>query len=139
MLKRNIEVVAETLTKVMYGIIDNKNSVFTGKYEGLNSGYIEQAEKYLQQNSRFPTRLVKSSETMKELNKMFSKIMPNATKHSFEYKDLEYFTNSPSKMKVIKTKSRMVDMFLFVVIGLYLLGLYAYMTVRIREQFFIRE
>ena len=129
-LKRNIEVVAEALTKVMYGIIDKKNSIYVGDYEGLNSGYIEQLQQYLQQNPRFPTRLVKGSDTMKELSKIFNKIMPNATKHSFEYKDLEFFTNPPSRMKVIKTMSRLIDMFLFVVIAIYLIAIYAYMTVR---------
>ncbi len=129
-LKRNIEAVAEALTKIMYGISDTKNSVFANGYEGLGSGFMEQVERYLQQTARFPTKLVKGSETMKALGKIISKAMPNATKHTFEYKDMEFFANAQSRMKVIKTKSRLIDMFLFVVIAAYLLVLYAYMTVR---------
>jgi len=123
----------------MYGILDNKNAVFTGDYEGLNSGYIEQLTQFFKQNSRFPTKLAKGSDTMKELNKIFGKIMPNATKHSFDYKDTEFFTNAPAKMKVIKTKSRLIDMFLFVVIAAYLVTIYAYMTVQKLRAIFYRE
>ena len=115
----------------MYGLLDSQNAVFTGDYEGLSSGHLTQLTKLLQQTSRFPTKLAKGTDTMKELNKIFTKSMPDATKQGFEYKDLEFFTNAPSKMKIIKTKSRLTDMFLFVVIAAYLFGLYVYMIVRI--------
>ena len=113
----------------MYGIMDSKNNIFTEDYEELSSGYIEQVSQFLQQNPRFPTKLVKNGATMKEMYKLFSKIMPNATKNGFEYKEIEYFTNAASVMKVIKVKSRLIDMFLFVLIAAYLLGIYTYMRV----------
>ena len=128
-MKRNIVAVAEALTKVMYGILESNNAIYVEGYEGLNSGYIEQFEKYLQTTPRFPTKLAKTGDTMKDLQKIFLKIMPNATKHSFEYKEADFFTNPPTRMKAIKVKSRLTDMFLFVLISLYLLAFYLYLTV----------
>jgi len=128
-LKRNIELIAEALTKAMFGLFDSNNAIFTGDYEGLASGQLSQLISLLKQTARFPTKLAKNSDTMKVLTKIFNKAMPNNTKHSFEYKDTEFFTNAPTKMKAIKIKSRLVDMFLFVLIAIYLFILYAYMKV----------
>ncbi len=128
-LKRNIAAVGEALTKVMYGILDTKSMIYADGYDGLNSGYIEQLASFLQQTPRFPTKLARNSDTMKDLQKLFFKVMPNTTKHGFEYKDITFFTNAPSKMKAIKVKSRLTDMLLFVLIAAYLLALYIYLKV----------
>ena len=129
MLKRNIAAVAEALTKVLYGILDTKNMIYAEGYEGLNSGFLEQLAQFLQRTPRFPTKLARNSDTMKDLQKLFYKMMPNATKHGFEYKEVTFYTNAASTMKAIKVKSRLTDMFLFVLIALYLLALYIYMKV----------
>ena len=128
-LKRNIEILADTMTKIMFGLLGNDHAIFTGDYKALQSGHLEQLIHYLKANSRIPTNLVKGSNTMKELSKIFYKAMPNTTTQPFEYKETEFSTNTPAKMKIIKSKSRLFDMFLFIVIVAYLFILYLYMAV----------
>jgi hypothetical protein len=130
-LRRNIEIVADTLTKVVFELLDDNHFIFTGDYKVLEGGQIEQLIKYFKANSRFPTKLIKGSSSLKELTKIFTKLMPNITAQSFEYKGIELATNTPAKMKVTKSKSRLLDMFLFVVIALYLGSLYIYMNVSV--------
>jgi len=132
-LRRNIEIVADALTKVVFELLNESHFIFTGDYKVLEGGQMGQLIKYFKANPRFPTKLVKGSNSLKELNKLFNKLVPNITSQPFEYKGIEFGTNAPAKMKVTKSKSRLLDMFLFVIIAIYLGALYVYMNVSVPE------
>lgn len=123
-LKKSIKFVAEVLFGVLFDI-ENIN-IFKDDETLIDDNNLDSLIKYFSKYPRTPLNVVKGSQINNELFTLLSSYLQKVQKQSFEYKDMKFFDTNSGTIRIYTVKSKMIDLYLLLIIVIYLLILFIY-------------
>ena len=125
-LSRNIKFVAESLLAFLFDYNFNKFAIFQDDDKLIDELNIDSTIQYLQKTSRFPLSIEKGSSFNNDIYNFFNTYLQKVKRQGFDYNETKFYENNSGEIKIYSVKSKMIDLYLLVVIFVYLLVLYIY-------------
>jgi hypothetical protein len=130
-LKRNIKFLSESLLAYLFDYDIRNFTIFKDDEALLDELSLETAINYLNKISRFPLNIVKNSAFNNYLYNIFTNYLTKTKRQSFEYNEMKFYDTNSGSIKVYSTKSKLIDLYLLIVVLFYLFIVYVYTKVRI--------
>ena len=133
-LKKNTKFLAESLLSFLFDYDIKNFTIFKDDENLIDELNLETFVNYLKKISRFPLNIQKGSSFNNYLFSFMSMYLTKAQRQTFEYKDLKFFDANSGNIKVYTVKSKLIDLYLLMLILIYLLLVFIY--TRVNKLFF---
>lgn len=128
-LKQNTKFLAESLLSFLFDYDIKNFTIFKDDENLIDELNLKTFVKYLNKISRFPLNIQKGSSFNNYLFNFMSLYLTKTQRQTFEYKDLKFFDSNSGNIKVYTVKSKLIDLYLLVLILIYLLLVFIYTRV----------
>jgi len=123
-LKKGIKLVTESLFSILF---DTESiDIFKEDTSLIDEKNLETLIEFFQKYPRTPLNIVKGSKINNDLYTIFSSYLSKVQRQVYEYKDMKFYDANSGTIKIYTVKSKMIDLYLLVIILFYLLLLYIY-------------
>jgi len=128
-LKRNIKFLAESLLAFVFDYDIKNFTIFKDDENLLDESNLESYLNYLKKISRFPLNIQKASHFNNDLMSYLNNYLVKTQRQVFELKDYKFFNSNSGNIKIYTVKSKLIDLYLLILILLYLLAIYIFTKV----------
>jgi len=128
-LKKNTKFLAESLLSFLFDYDIKNFTIFKDDENLIDELNLETFVNYLKKISRFPLNIQKGSSFNNYLYSFMSMYLSKTQRQTFEFKDLKFFDSNSGNIKVYTVKSKLIDLYLLMLILIYLLLVFIYTRV----------
>jgi len=129
-LKRNIKFLAESLLAFLFDYDIRNFNIFKDDENLLDESNLESYLNYLRKISRSYLNIQKGSQFNNDLMNFLNNYLVKTQRQIFEYKDYKFFDSNSGNIKIYSVKSKLIDLYLLIVILFYLFAIYIYTKVK---------
>lgn len=129
-LKKNTKFLAESLLSFLFDYDIKNFTIFKDDENLIDELNLETFVNYIKKIPRSPLNIQKGSTFNNYLYNFMNMYLAKTQRQSFEYKDLKFFDSNSGNIKVYTVKSKLIDLYLLMVILIYLLLVFIYTRVR---------
>ncbi len=130
-LKKNTKFLAESLLSFLFDYDIKNFTIFKDDENLIDELNLETFINYIKKIPRSALNLQKGSSFNNYLFSFMNMYLTKTQRQTFEYKDLKFFDSNSGNIKVYTVKSKLIDLYLLVVILIYLLLVFIYTRVKI--------
>jgi len=128
-LKKNTKFLAESFLSFLFDYDIKNFTVFRDDENLIDDLNIETNVNYLKKISRFPLNIPKGSSFNNYLFSYMNMYLTKTQRQKFDYNDLKFYDTNSGFIKVYTVKSKLIDLYLLVLILVYLLLTFIYTRV----------
>ena len=128
-LKRNIKFLAESLLAFVFDYDIKNFTIFKDDENLLDESNLESYLNYLKKISRFPLNIQRASQFNNDLMNFLNSYLVKTQRQVFELKDYKFFNSNSGNIKIYTVKSKLIDLYLLILILFYLLAIYIFTKV----------
>ena len=133
-LMKNIKFIAESLLAFMFDYNVDKFAIFKEDENFIDEQNVDSLVQYFSKVSRFPLAIEKGSKFNNDMFMYLNTYLKEAKRMTFEYNEMKFYENNSGDVKVYSVKAKTIDLYLLVIIFVYLLVIYVY-TKGVKEFF----
>ena len=119
-VKKNTKFLAESLLSCLFDYDIKNFTIFKDDENLIDELNLETLLNYLKKISRSPLNIQKGSSFNNYLYNFLNLYLTKVQRQTFEYKDLKFFDSNSGNIKVYTVKSKLIDLYLLVIIIVYL-------------------